>query len=155
MQRSVMPPERKAGGGASGRVILDTGAEMRPDEYRDLIIYAVRKLLSGIPDSERSRRRTLCEDILKRNTPSGYESELHEALSRLFKDGRDIVGGLEGLGFEYVRSSKHHVLRWGDQTLTVSETPSDKRASDNIVSAIKRQVFVGDSGQGGRRVKKK
>ena len=130
--------------GSGNTVSLNTGAEARPDECRDLLLTAVARFLKSIPENERSRRRTICEEILSRNELSDFESRLGAELESALKDGRNVPRRLERLGFKHERLTKHHQFRWGDQILTVSQTPSDCRFSKNEVASIKKQIFVGD-----------
>ena len=125
-------------------VCFNMGEEARPEECRDLLLTAVKRFLKSIPENERSRRRTICEQILSQNEKSDFESRLETELENALKDARNITRRLERLGFKHERSTKHHQFRWGDQILTIAQTPSDCRFSKNGAASIKKQMFVGD-----------
>lgn len=137
MKRKKQAAEEK-----HSEVILKCIEDFRPNEARDLIITAVQQYLDSQP-SGFSRRRTLCEAIIKMNEKSNFEEKLSKELAAVFKNEKGIDEKLPRLGFIPVRSGKHHCFRWADQTVTVSASPSDHRSGKNEMTNIKNKIFVG------------
>ena len=125
---------------ASCEVTLRCTEEARPNEVRDLIISALSAYLANQPDGY-SRCRTVCEALLNMNAKSNYEEKLEKGITNALRS-KDAVREFERLGFSHKRDRKHHILKWGDQTVILPSSPSDHRSAKNVESDIKKKILV-------------
>lgn len=121
--------------------------EFYEDEIREMILYTLEKVASGLPEHN-CRRRDILENVIGNNEYKKTVHQKHEEVKRILKGYTKVTPrmkkDLEKLGFSLTEEGKHYKMTYGNgrYTTSLAKTPSDGRHSGgNIASDIANQIF--------------
>lgn len=120
-------------------------------EIEDVVLRVLEKeynAMTGDANLVQSRKYHVLASILEHNEMSSYPSEVQAVFDKVTQDGTlgaDGVRELERLDFEVTKAgSGHFKIRYhGDNRyqMSVSTSPSDNRAGENLVSVYMNLLF--------------
>lgn len=121
--------------------------EFYEDEIREMILYTLEKVASGL-QKHNCRRRDILENVIGNNEYKRTVHQKHEEVKRILKGYTKVTPrmkkDLEKLGFSLTEEGKHYKMTYGNgrYTTSLAKTPSDGRHSGgNIASDIANQMF--------------
>lgn len=137
--------------GVAGVQLNVTESEFYDGELKDVILKVLAKEYNSLNTDKRagkSRKVSVLKDIIDNNPVSGKEAEIQKAFKECVKDGvlqLDKLSDVERFGFQVaLDGKKHHKVTFnGDARyqMSVSTTPSDHRAGENLASAYLNMLF--------------
>jgi len=140
---------RKKYADAEGQPLVYMGDEKEfyDDEIRDILLGILEDARAQM--KEGTRRSDILTDILQNNPYQRLAEKRKEHVKNLYKGFSSVTGairqGLRELGIEISKGDgKHYKLTMGDDQryiVTISKTPSDRRAGDNCAAEICKKMF--------------
>lgn len=120
--------------------------ELCNGEIHDFLLELVEKELRNLPPDELSRRKEICEALLRCNRKVGVRDAMRTDLASVMKcwnASHKQIDTLEGYGFRVIRNRTHFKVRWNESPYfkTLSCSPSDHRSGANAVSELNRKFF--------------
>lgn len=120
-------------------------------EVEDVILRVLEKeynAMTGDSNLMQSRKYHVLSSILEHNTMSDFPSKIQSVFDKVAQDGTldsDGIHALERLDFEVIKAgSGHFKVRYhGDNRyqMSISTSPSDSRAGENLISIYMNQLF--------------
>lgn len=120
-------------------------------EIEDVILRVLEKeynAMTGDGNLMQSRKYHVLSSILEHNTMSDFPSKIQSVFDKVAQDGTldsDGIHALERLDFEVIKAgSGHFKVRYhGDNRyqMSISTSPSDNRAGENLISIYMNQLF--------------
>lgn len=120
-------------------------------EIEDVILRVLEKeynAMTGDSNLMQSRKYHVLSSILEHNTMSDFPSKIQSVFDKVAQDGTldsDGIHALERLDFEVIKAgSGHFKVRYhGDNRyqISISTSPSDNRAGENLISIYMNQLF--------------
>lgn len=120
-------------------------------EIEDVILRVLEKeynAMTGDGNLMQSRKYHVLSSILEHNTMSDFPSKIQSVFDKVAQDGTldsDGIHALERLDFEVIKAgSGHFKVRYhGDNRyqMSISTSPSDSRAGENLISIYMNQLF--------------
>lgn len=137
--------------GLNGVDMLLSEHALYDHEIEDVILRILEKeynAMTGDANLMQSRKYHVLSSILEHNDMSDFPSKIQSVFDKVTQDGTlnsDGVRSLERLDFEVTKAgSGHFKVRYhGDNRyqMSISTSPSDNRAGENLVSVYMNQLF--------------
>lgn len=137
--------------GVSSVQLNVTESDFYPGEMKDVVLKVLKKEYNALNTDKRagkSRKVSVLKDIVEHNELTGKDEEIEKSFKECVKDGvlqLDKLSEVERLGFQVsLEGKKHHkILFNGDARyqMSVSTTPSDYRAGENLAAAYLNMLF--------------
>lgn len=137
--------------GKSSVALSITETEFYPGEVKDVLLKVLDKEYHALNTDKRagkSRKVSVLKDVLENNEKTGRADVIEKGFKECLKEGvlqLDKLSEVERLGFQVsLEGKKHHKLTFnGDSRyqMSVSTTPSDHRAGENLASAYLNMLF--------------
>lgn len=137
--------------GLNGVDMLVSESALYEHEIEDVILRVLEKeynAMTGDGNLMQSRKYHVLSSILEHNTMSDFPSNIQSVFDKVAQDGTldsDGVRALERLDFEVTKAgSGHFKVRYhGDNRyqISISTSPSDNRAGENLISIYMNQLF--------------
>lgn len=137
--------------GLNGVDMLVSESALYEHEIEDVILRVLEKeynAMTGDSNLMQSRKYHVLSSILEHNTMSDFPSNIQAVFDKVAQDGTldsDGVRALERLDFEVTKAgSGHFKVRYhGDNRyqISISTSPSDNRAGENLISIYMNQLF--------------
>ncbi len=137
--------------GLNGVDMLVSENALYEHEVEDVILRVLEKeynAMTGDGNLMQSRKYHILSSILEHNTMSDFPSKIQSVFDKVAQDGTldsDGVRALERLDFEVTKAgSGHFKVRYhGDNRyqISISTSPSDNRAGENLISIYMNQLF--------------
>ncbi|TMP41395.1 MULTISPECIES: hypothetical protein [unclassified Pseudoalteromonas] len=131
-----------------GKPILIFGdeSEKYEGEISELVIDALNNYIKN--SKQTSRKYHLLQDILNNNPIEAARPVVFDELKQIFNNYNGMTSpmkqALKCIGLEVIQDGNHNHLRFINDDrckVTFAKTPSDRRASGNIVRDIKAELF--------------
>lgn len=137
--------------GLNGVDMLVSESALYEHEIEDVILRVLEKeynAMTGDSNLMQSRKYHVLSSILEHNTMSDFPLNIQAVFDKVAQDGTldsDGVHALERLDFEVTKAgSGHFKVRYhGDNRyqMSISTSPSDNRAGENLISIYMNQLF--------------
>lgn len=137
--------------GLNGVDMLVSESALYEHEIEDVILRVLEKeynAMTGDSNLMQSRKYYVLSSILEHNAMSDFPSKVQAVFDKVAQDGTldsDGVRALERLDFEVTKAgSGHFKVRYhGDNRyqISISTSPSDNRAGENLISIYMNQLF--------------
>lgn len=134
-----------------GVTLSVTEDDMYVGEVRDIILKILEKEYNAVNSDNKtkiSRKATVLADILKNNEITGKADEIEKSFKQYFKGGTfssDDLSEIEKLGFKLSKDGrKHYKICFNNDAryqMSVSSTPSDHRAGENLTTTYMNMLF--------------
>ena len=134
-----------------GIVLATAEDDLYVGEMRDVILKILEKEYKALNTDKKaktSRKVTLLADILEKNARTGKDTEITKAFKQHFKEGTcntESMSEIEKLGFSLSKDgNKHYKILFNNDAryqMSVSSTPSDRRAGENLTTSYMNMLF--------------